>query len=211
MGVSEEALRARVAEIEEFDAAEGLRAFYGLYAERFEASRYGDKTPMYRAHMGELEELLPEARFIHLIRDGRDVALSVRGLSFAPGNDMTTLARDWSESVRDTREQGKKRRGYLEVRFDDLILDPETELRRICALVEMEFSARMLSYVDTARERLEEIGLGKKLSEPNPVPELAAGPPVADRIGHWRDAMTRRERDEFEAVAGDTLEELGYA
>lgn len=211
MRVSAEALRARVEEIEPFDVAEGLRAFYRLYAERFGCSRYGDKTPLYRAHMGELEELLPEARFIHIIRDGRDVALSVRGLAFAPGEDMATLAHDWSKGVRDTREQGKRRRGYLEVRFDDLILDPETELRRICELVRLDFAPGMLRYTETARERLEEIGLGEQRSEPNPVPELAAGPPMADRIGHWRQAMTKREREEFERVAGETLEELGYA
>jgi len=69
----------------------------------------------------------------------------------------------------------------------------------------------MLSYPETARKRLEEIGLGDQRSEPNPVPELAAGPPEPDRIGHWRSAMTGREREEFERVAGDTLEELGYA
>jgi len=107
MGVSEQALRARVEAIEPFDVAEGVRAFYRLYAERFGCARYGDKTPMYRAHMRELEELLPEARFIHIIRDGRDVALSVRGLAFAPGDDMATLARDWSDGVRNAREQGR--------------------------------------------------------------------------------------------------------
>jgi len=61
-----------------FTLAGGLRAFYGLYAARFNKSLWGDKTPTYGRHARAISRLLPEVRFIHLIRDGRDVALSLR-------------------------------------------------------------------------------------------------------------------------------------
>ena len=91
-----DALAARFAAIPSFTVAEGLRAFYALYAARFSKPRWGDKTPDYGRHVPTIRELLPEARFIHLIRDGRDVALSLRPLWFA-------LARSWAERIRTTR------------------------------------------------------------------------------------------------------------
>ena len=74
-------------ELQPFSADAGLRAFYAPYAERFSKKIVGDKTPLYILHMSRIQRCLPEARFIHLIRDGRDVALSYRGLWFGPGNE----------------------------------------------------------------------------------------------------------------------------
>jgi hypothetical protein len=208
MRVSEAELRDRLRHIEPFDLAEGVRAFYRLYAERFGKRRFGDKTPMYRFHLRKLEGLLPEARFIHIIRDGRDVALSVRGFWFAPGEDMATIATDWHTGIAATREQGSRVRGYAEVRFEDLIMSPERELRRLCEFLELEFEPRMLHYPDTARDRLKEIGLGP--DPRSPVPELAAEAPNPLRVARWKRDMTRRERRQFKRVAGDMLRELGY-
>jgi hypothetical protein len=131
MGVSASALQDRLRSIEPFDVAEGVRTFYRLYAARFGKWRFGDKTPMYRFHLEELETLLPEARFIHIIRDGRDVALSVRGFWFAPGEDIKTLAADWRTGIVATRAQGSLVKRYIELRFEDLIISPERELRRV--------------------------------------------------------------------------------
>jgi Sulfotransferase family len=209
MGVSGSALADRLRRIEPFDVAEGVRAFYQLYAERFGKRRYGDKTPMYRFHLSELAGLLPEARFIHLIRDGRDVALSVRGFWFAPGDDVETIARDWCNGIAAARDQGSRVGGYIEVRFEDLILGPERELGRVCEFLDLELRPSMLRYHETASERLREIGLGKPGAR-NPVPRLAAEPPDPSRVARWRRDMTRREKRRFKRAAGDMLRELGY-
>jgi hypothetical protein len=60
------------------DTPTGIRTFYRAYSNRFNKSRYGDKTPNYCFHIAAIHQLLPETCFIHLIRDGRDVALSWR-------------------------------------------------------------------------------------------------------------------------------------
>src|SRR5262249_29178295 len=75
-----ETLRERLATIRPFDVADGVRCFFEIYAERQGKPRWGDKTPMYLRHMTVIQDVLPEARFIHLIRDGRDVALSNKAL-----------------------------------------------------------------------------------------------------------------------------------
>ena len=74
----------RVFGIESFDLGEALRAFYGVYAGRFGKWRWGDKTTNYVRQMSLIHDLLPETRFVHIIRDGRDVALSTRDLWFGP-------------------------------------------------------------------------------------------------------------------------------
>src|SRR5687767_7251824 len=75
-GVDEAELRLRLEALDRVEPAGALRAFYGLYAEKQGKPRWGDKTPIYVEHMRGIAKALPEARFVHLIRDGRDVALS---------------------------------------------------------------------------------------------------------------------------------------
>ena len=77
-GLTEEELLERFRAIEPLNAGDALRAFYEAYAERVGKPRWGEKTPIYVKSMRRIERALPEARFVHVIRDGRDVALSIR-------------------------------------------------------------------------------------------------------------------------------------
>ncbi|HSB62038.1 MAG TPA: sulfotransferase [Vicinamibacteria bacterium] len=214
-----DALAARFAAIPSFTVPEGLRAFYALYAARFSKPRWGDKTPDHGRHIPTIRELLPEARFIHLIRDGRDVALSLRPLWFAPGRDMTTLARSWAERVRTARAGAAGHPAYLEVRYEELVASPEAVLRRIAAFLDLEFDSAMLAHHRRAGARLDE---HEARTHPDGRTWLtweqrqaqlwrARHPLDPDRAGRWRLEMSAAERAEFEAAAGDLLDELGYA
>jgi hypothetical protein len=139
-------------------AADAARTFYRLYAARFGKTRWGDKTPVYGANLDLIESLLPESRFIHLIRDGRDVALSVRPLWFRPGDSVEALAADWKARLTETRARGSRVEHYLETRYEALVLDPERTLREICGFIDLPFDARMLTYYERSGERLEEHG-----------------------------------------------------
>src|SRR5438034_456487 len=79
-----------------------------------------------------------EARFIHLIRDGRDVALSVRSVPFGP-NSIREAAEWWASSIRSAREQANELRFYREVRYEDLVLDTEGALREICRFIDLDW------------------------------------------------------------------------
>src|SRR5262249_44051088 len=137
--------------------AAGLRAFYQIYAARFGKSRWGDKTPLYSRQMPEISGLLPEARFVHLIRDGRDVALSLKKVWFAPGQDMRTLAEYWSNLIQQTRAFGQQCPHYLEIRYEQLVRHPADELQRICDFLEIEYDSRMQQYHELAANRLAEM------------------------------------------------------
>lgn len=78
-GLEAAIFRAAAAQLSpQAEVGDVLRLFYRLYAERFTKPRSGDKTPGYLGLMPLVAKVLPEAHFIHIIRDGRDVALSWR-------------------------------------------------------------------------------------------------------------------------------------
>ncbi len=213
-----DAFRARLIESSACTLTEVLRVFYMLYASRHGKSRWGEKTPQYVLRMPQIAQLLPEARFVHIVRDGRDVALSVLSLWFGP-TSIEEAASWWVERVRAGQRDGPTV-DYLEVRYERLVEQPVEELRRVCAFVEIDFQAEMLSYHAGALERMREMKdtptshttvtssdraamrarLRARLSEP----------PDTTSVGRWRTEMSADQRRRFTAIAGDLLEELGY-
>jgi hypothetical protein len=97
--IPEKTFWGALSEINPFNIADGYRAFYRLYAARFGKPRWGDKTPLYCMELKLIRRLLPEARVIHVIRDGRDAALSLRKMWFSPGPEIETQAAYWRSCV----------------------------------------------------------------------------------------------------------------
>jgi hypothetical protein len=216
-GLEEERLRAAATGAQ--GAADVLRAFYGLCAEREGKRRWGDKTPGYVKRMRPIGAGLGEARFIHLIRDGRDVALSRRARGMGDEKPIADVADLWRRRIENARRQAKRLRGrYLELRFEDLVAEPERALREVCELVELDFDPAMLAHHQRAGERISELGdldaegvrRGRDAGERQAAHALAAKPPSGARTEVWRTEMGAAERAEFEAVAGGLLAELGY-
>jgi hypothetical protein len=202
------------------DAGEALRSFYGLYAEREGKLRWGDKTPKHVTRMGRIAAVLDEARFVHVIRDGRDVALSRRRRGMGAAKPMAETADLWRRRIERARAQARRlRRRYLELRFEDLVAEPEPALRSVCALIELDYDPAMLDYHEAAAGRLAELGtdldeaggrIARSGHERIASHALATEPPRGERTGAWRSEMSEADRREFESVAGDLLAELGY-
>lgn len=209
---------AELQSIEPFDIGEGARAFYRLYAGKQGKIRYGDKTPDYCKSIELIEQVLPEAFFLHIIRDGRDVATSLRQMWFAPGQDMKTLASYWRHMVESARAAGRRAGGYLEVRFEDLVLDPRSQLELICSRLDLDFDPDMLCYWRRTPERLKEHAT--RLAADGTVivtheqrlmqQALTMQPLNPERISSAKNETTPSEREEFHECAGDLLDELGY-
>jgi len=217
MGLDAAALRQSVAPMDPFDAAEATRRFYRLYAERLGKHRAGDKTPDYIRCMPLIQHLIPEARFIHLIRDGRDVALSINRLWFGP-ESIEEAATWWAALIRRARRDAESIDHYLEVRYEDLVREPERTLRQVCAFIALDFDACMLAYHTRSAKRLSEMrgeGVGQRGRAVPPaqrreVHALTQEPPRHDRIGRWRRQMTPLDRLQFERIAGGLLAALRY-
>lgn len=216
--ITQQEFRDEVAQLQQFNVSEALRCFYRLSVRRFTKLRYGDKTPPYNLHMLNIQEALPEAHFVHIIRDGRDVALSLRHLWFGPGKDIIEQARGWCEKIRESKRQAQNVRHYMEVRYEDLIRDTRKELEAICQFIDLPYHVMMESYHLTAQERIAEFGdrhdengeIIVKKEQYTTIHRLTSYPPDLSRIQRWKSEMSEVEQQQFESVAGDMLQELGY-
>jgi hypothetical protein len=196
---------------------EAARAFYAAYAESVGKPRWGDKTPVYLKNMLAIQKGLPEARFIHIVRDGRDVALSVLGLLFGP-DSVDEAARRWKRKVLRGREQAARLRHYREVRYEDLVADPGSTVRSVCEYLELPWDPAMLDYHRHAAERMAVIARRRERQGLDPIPAgygprihaLTSEPPKEERIGRWRAEMAPADRAAYEERAGDLLAALGY-
>jgi hypothetical protein len=181
---------------------EVMEAAYHAYARVRGKRRWGDKTPRYVRHISLLAALWPDARFIHLIRDGRNVALSYADVPFGPKN-AATAAKLWSGRVRaglrDGRALGGKR--YMEVNYEDLVEDAEGETKDLCEFLELDFDPGMLNYTET-------VG-GAILPQATMYNPHVTEPPKL-KLRSWEESMPDDQVEIFEAVAGDVLSELGY-
>jgi hypothetical protein len=185
---------------------EAISAVFAAYAAERGKPRWGDKTPLYMQHLPLLERLFPEARFVHLVRDGRDAALSflsvpagIMTAGWGHPRDAAGFASQWVTDVRAARDLAARvgRGRYLELRYEALVADPPTEVHRVCVFAGLDYDDEMLGYVgrtDSARKEHQQ-----RLNEP---------PRVGVR--DWRTEMAADDRAAFEAVAGDLLDELGY-
>ena len=219
-GLDEEVLLERMQALKPLTPAGAIRVFYDLYAEKECKPRWGDKTPRYMRAMPRIERALPEARFIHLIRDGRDVALSQAERALAgDAPELGEVAERWRRRIETARKHAADLDHYLEVRYEDLVGDPEVALRRICEFIELPYDAAMLDYHERAAGRLTEMDRDLNSGESGQVrtgDERLAGhamtskPPSTDRCGRWREEMPPAEEAEFERVAGTLLADLGY-
>jgi Sulfotransferase family len=217
-GLDPDALRERLLSAPDATLGDALRAFYSMYAAKHGKPRWGDKTPDYVLHMPTIAELLPEARFIHLIRDGRDVALSVIPMWFGPAS-LEEAAHWWVGLVTKGRHDASTV-DCIEVRYEQLVSDPEEQLRRVCAVAGLDFRVEMLHYDLRTMDRLTEMaGDVRRAASVDPdarADQLARNrarlsePPDTLRVGRWRTEMTADEQRRFTEIAGDLLEELGY-
>jgi Sulfotransferase family len=210
-------LRARLEGVRRLDASSALRAFYELYAEREGKPRWGDKTPQYLKRMLLIQRALPEVRFVHLIRDGRDAALSRSSRLLKEPPPMELVGERWRKRILRARRNARRLPHYMEARYEDLVTDTEPTLVRICDFLAIDFDPAMLEYHTRAADRLAEMARDLPSEEGKPLRPaehrmeahlLTSEPPTAERVARWKREMT--PADALEGSAGELLSELGY-
>ncbi len=187
-----------------------VTAIFDLYGRAQHKPLVGDKTPDYVRRMGTLHELWPQARFVHVIRDGRDVCLSMEEwpkVHPKPG-DFTTWKQDpvstaawwWEFNVRLGRDAGRPLGTalYYELRYEALVAFPREECEKLCGFLSLPFDGAMLRFHENRAGR--DPGLEQK----------RAALPITPGLRDWKSQMTAEELESFEAAAGDLLDELNY-
>jgi hypothetical protein len=214
-------VRERLESVSDWNAGNALRAFYSIYAERQGKPRFGEKTPGYVRKMRLIERALPEARFVHVIRDGRDVALSrwKRTLGEGKRAPAAQVGEGWERRIRRAQSQGKKLSHYMELRYEDLVTDTEPHLREIAAFLELEWDPAMMTYYEGAADRMSEMARDLPSVDGKPVRPgeermqahaMTQKPPDPSAMYRWKEKMSPEDVREFDAAAGELLAELGY-
>ncbi len=202
-GIAPDDVRPRLRE--GMTTGEAIAAVFEVYAERQGKPRWGDKTPLYMSQLPLLERLFPDALWGHLVRDGRDAALSFlelpegfSGETWAQPRTAAQFAARWRTEIGAARRLGRHAGGrYLELRYEDLVAKPERELRKICGHASLPWEPAMLEYAGTSE--VAQMPEHRNLAQP-PTPGLR----------DWRNQMPSEDALAFEQVAGDVLRSAGY-
>ena len=192
------------------DYSHFVSRLYTLRGAKFGKSLSGEKTPDYCRQIPALNRLFPAAKFVHIIRDGRDTAMSAinwANKSKGPGkwkmwteDPVGCSALWWRWQVGAGMREGRKLSGrlYHEVKYEKLVADAPKLLRAAAEFLQIPYSDNMGNYFK-----------GKTRNNPKLSAKSAWLPPTSG-LRNWRIQMKREDIAVFEAVAGELLEQLGY-
>jgi hypothetical protein len=161
----------------------------GIAAER--APRILERTPLHVHHLDLIGHLYPDARVVHIIRDGCDVARSQTVQAWGPAT-IVEAAREWATAIRDARSASVPH--YHEVRYEELLRDPVEGVGELFEWLELPAGDEVRSAI--AREA----GVVFNVSRGHP----------GISAGKWRSQLTPEDREALAQEAGDVLQELGY-
>jgi hypothetical protein len=177
--------------------------------------RWGDKNNYYLNHIETISKMYPSARFVHIIRDGRDVACSYRALhqariqsKYAPHlpDIITDIALEWKENISCAINSFEKIgwENVHELRYEDLVSFPTDELRKICSFLGEPYDKEMELYFYKNKEEQQE-----------PVEFLqwkakTIEKPTISEIGKYKMVLSKEEIKEFEDIASLFLRKYQY-
>lgn len=162
-------------------------------------TRWGEKTPYYILHMKTLKEMFPYALFIHIIRDGRDAAMSmIKRKKDLKIFNIYHSAKIWKQYVETGINVGNEigNKYYYQLRYEDLIIDPKKYIKEICNFINEPYYESVVNYQKTKNAKGKTPLLQRNIDRRN--------------INKWKKSMTKRQITVFENIAGVTLENCGY-
>lgn len=177
---------------------------YYLEDKKPEASRWGDKSIRNALYLPQIDSLFPDARYVVLIRDGRDVALSLVKADTTTVTDVERAADYWLRSVTKARRFAQRLdpSRHLEIFYEDLVSEPEPVVRRLYEFLDLEFGP----------EALEFAGNVDSLGDANRQIHRNLKKPISTAsVGKWRRELSEEKRSAVEALLRDELLELDYA
>lgn len=202
-GVSDAALGASFRKL--------IEGFLGPYQAKRGKKRIAEKTPANVLHFGELNALFPDADFIHVIRDGRDVVASLLTMNWTEGRtgrpmaitrDPATAAASWAAHVRKGLEAKQAGRRVFEIRYEDLVADPKTSLADLFDFLGEPWSDDALSF---------HLGEHVRAGVAESSAEQISKPLYVQSVSRWRQDLSEPAKAAVKQHAGALLKELGYA
>jgi LPS sulfotransferase NodH len=204
MKLDAQEFRRQVSQLPQPHVRDLAEVVYRWHLQAEQKVRWGDKTPPYIEIVPQLAKMYPGTRFIHLVRDGRDVAKSFRATNWVDSRWLHDSTREWTRAMQWHWRWARSEFGVqiLLVHYEELVVDPDTTLRRICRFLGEEFEPRMLAWqgiVDAqvpSREREWHSRLKQRIG--------------AEGVARWKREMSAREIFICEAFMAPHLRRLGY-
>lgn len=178
-------------------------AVYDLYRRAKNKRRWGCKSTFVIHYVDRVRRVHPEAKFIHLVRDGRDVAVSARRSVFNHFHPHY-VGRLWAREQRLAIELAGRLSpsDMISVRYEDLLDDPAGVLQRLCDFVREDYSEAMLKY--------HEGGEAKNLANQSRSWENCAKPVLTGNRSKYRSQLSEADVRAFERQAFEELRHYGY-
>ena len=169
--------------------------------------RWAEKTPDHTLYIAQIKHLFPDALVVHVIRDGRDAALSLANfgrispIPWEMTSKLLSFGIYWKWMVQKGRAAGRTiAPDYYELHFEDLVQNPQETLARLGEFIDHE-----MNY-----ERILQVGVGS-VSRPDSSFGSSSSAKGFKPVGRWNKYYSLEELARFEALVGDCLEEVGYA
>lgn len=178
-----------------------VEALIGAWATKRNKKRWGEKTPWHVYFWREILNGFPDAKFIHIVRDGRDASLSWKAARFGPKH-IYPLAKKWRNYLDVISEFEKEvdSSSIYELRYEDLLDNPESIVREMCVFIGEEYSEEMLNFYKNPALYPTDKGNEENLAKPL----------MNSNKEKWKSQLNEKEREVFEAVAGEYLEKYNY-
>ncbi|MDH5694325.1 MAG: sulfotransferase [Gammaproteobacteria bacterium] len=171
-----------------------------LLSTRHAGKRFIEKTPQHVLHLSFLLKHFPTARFVHIVRDGRDCYCSAKSHPDIPQrHSVEKFARYWRDCVQSGLNHRNEPR-LITIRYEDLASQAEAPLNTVMQHLGVELESAQLDatqYGSDSRAALQEF---KRLSS-------AITPST---VGRWQEEMSSSEKDAFSKIAGTQLRAFGY-
>lgn len=182
---------------------EVFKVVYELMAEANNASYWCCKSMSNVHYMEQIEEEGLQPYYIHLVRDGRDVASSFKKVAVGDKH-IYSLSSNWNKlqkiSERCLQKVGKKR--GLTVRYEDLIHSPEETMKRVCNFLGVVFTTKMFNFYNSEES--------KHTAESGFMWANVTSPIIKNNDQKYKEALTADEVRLFESVSGESLMKYGY-
>ncbi len=204
-GLEAQAIKAKViAECQ--NGGDFLRIIMGEMAHQQNVERWADSTPEHLLYVDRIKETIPEALIVHIIRDGRDVALSmekghwIRPFPWQKRDGLAVAGLYWEWIVQKGRESGRKfGPDYTEIHFEELVAQPRESLAHLGRFIDHD-----LDY-----DRILRVGIGS-VREPNTSFKAGSSGEKFNPVGRWKEKFSPTALRRFEGLVGGTLREVGY-
>ena len=181
-----------------------LDRFYRFHGEQMGEARerWGDKTPLNSFHLEAIDSVFGDARYIHMLRDGVDVAQSYVDAGLQP--TLEDAASRWSRSIDAAQHFAAIRRARcLEIRYESLVTDPHEQVEAACAFLGLRYDPQMIDSGTDAGKMGDAAALAHHENVHRPV--------NADSVGKGRKLLDEQQRGRLEQLIGEQLKKQGYA